>query len=98
MSATTAEAVSRPPAPGPSSMISRIASPCSITALNGALDRRERVVPADERGADADVDRAVHERGGADEPHHGVERARGFDVLRPDLVDPLVRDVVELDP
>ena len=34
MSAITAEAVSTPPAPGPSSVISRIASPCSITALN----------------------------------------------------------------
>ncbi len=34
MSATIAEAVSIPPAPGPSSMISRIASPWSITALN----------------------------------------------------------------
>src|SRR5437763_1622191 len=34
MSATTAEAVSGPPAPGPSSVISRIASPWSITALN----------------------------------------------------------------
>ena len=35
MSATTADAVSSPPAPGPSSVISRIASPWSITALNG---------------------------------------------------------------
>ena len=35
MSATTADAVSSPPAPGPSSVISRIASPCSMTALNG---------------------------------------------------------------
>ena len=34
MSAITAEAVSIPPAPGPSSVISRIASPCSMTALN----------------------------------------------------------------
>src|SRR4051794_26276922 len=33
MSATTAEAVSIPPAPGPSSVISRIASPWSMTAL-----------------------------------------------------------------
>jgi len=33
-SATTADAVSMPPAPGPSSVISRIASPWSITALN----------------------------------------------------------------
>ena len=33
-SATTADAVSIPPAPGPSSVISRIASPWSITALN----------------------------------------------------------------
>src|SRR5437764_1348498 len=34
MSAITAEAVSVPPAPGPSSVISRIASPWSMTALN----------------------------------------------------------------
>ena len=34
MSATTADAVSIPPAPGPSSVISRIASPWSMTALN----------------------------------------------------------------
>ncbi len=34
MSATTADAVSMPPAPGPSSVISRIASPSSMTALN----------------------------------------------------------------
>ena len=34
MSAITADAVSMPPAPGPSSVISRIASPCSMTALN----------------------------------------------------------------
>ena len=33
MSATTAEAVSMPPAPGPSSVISRMASPWSMTAL-----------------------------------------------------------------
>ena len=33
-SATTADAVSVPPAPGPSSVISRIASPWSMTALN----------------------------------------------------------------
>ena len=33
MSAITADAVSVPPAPGPSSVISRIASPCSMTAL-----------------------------------------------------------------
>ena len=34
-SQTTADAVSSPPAPGPSKVISRIASPWSITALNG---------------------------------------------------------------
>ena len=34
MSATTADAVSIPPAPGPSSVISRMASPWSMTALN----------------------------------------------------------------
>ena len=33
MSAITAEAVSIPPAPGPESVISRIASPWSMTAL-----------------------------------------------------------------
>ncbi len=35
MSATTADAVASPPAPGPSSVISRIASPWSMTALKG---------------------------------------------------------------
>ena len=37
MSATTEEAVSIPPAPGPSSVISRIASPWSITALKAPV-------------------------------------------------------------
>jgi hypothetical protein len=39
MSATTADAVSMPPAPGPSSVISRIASPWSMTALNAPSTR-----------------------------------------------------------
>ena len=37
MSAMTADAVSSPPAPGPSSVISLIASPWSITALNAPV-------------------------------------------------------------
>ncbi len=39
MSATTADAVSSPPAPGPSSMISRIASPCSMTGIYDGSSR-----------------------------------------------------------
>ena len=35
MSATTAEAVSAPPAPGPTSMISRVVRDSSSTALSG---------------------------------------------------------------
>ena len=84
MSAITADAVSMPPAPGPSSVISRIASPCSITALNAPVDLGERMLPVDERRADAHVDVAVDEPRRADEADHHLELARGGDVERVD--------------
>ncbi len=69
MSATTADAVSLPPAPGPSSVISRIASPWSMTALNAPVDGGERMVRVDERGADANVDAVADQSGPADQLH-----------------------------
>ena len=67
MSATTEDAVSIPPAPGPSSVISRIASPWSMTALKAPVDGGERMTVVDERGAHADVEPLVDERCGADQ-------------------------------
>ena len=75
MSATTADAVSIPPAPGPSSVISRIASPWSMTALNAPSTDGERMVAVDERRPDADVDRVADERRRADEPDDHAELA-----------------------
>ena len=58
MSATTAEAVSIPPAPGAFEHDLADRVPLQHHGVEGALDRRERMMPVDERGADADVDRA----------------------------------------
>ncbi len=97
MSAITAEAVSTPPAPGPSSVISRIASPCSMTALNAPSTFGQRMVAVDERRPDAHVDPAVDEPRGADQPDHHLELAGRGDVERVDLVDPDRLDVGELE-
>ncbi len=97
MSAITAEAVSTPPAPGPSSVISRIASPWSITALNAPSTFASGCCLSTNAGPDAHVVAAVDEPGGADEADHHLELARGGDVERVDLVDAAVLDVVERD-
>ena len=66
--------------------------------VEGAVDRSERVVPLDERRPDADVDAAVHERGGADEPDDHAEVARGVRRARGVIVrDAAVVDVLEPD-
>ena len=70
-----------PPAPGPSSVISRIASPWSMTALKAPSTAASGWWRVDERRADADVDTVADERRAADELHVHVERARGGDVL-----------------
>ena len=95
MSATTADAVSSPPAPGPSSVISRIASPWSITALNAPLDRGERVVPVDERRPTR-TSTAPSTSVAEPTSRTTISSSRAAcDVLRRDPLDPLVRDVVE---
>ena len=72
MSATTAEAVSMPPAPGPSSVISRIASPWSMTALNAPSTAASGWCAVDERRRDANVDRSSTSVARADQPHDHV--------------------------
>ena len=60
-----------------------------------AVDRRERVRALDEGGLHADVDRAVDQRGDADEAHHHAERGRRRDVRLLDLGDAARLDLRE---
>ena len=61
------------------------------------VDLRERVLPVDERGLDANVEAPVDESRRADEPDHHVELAGGGDVVGVDLGDAVVVDVLEVD-
>ena len=97
MSATTADAVSMPPAPGPSSVISRIASPCSITALNAPSTAASGWWPSTNAGPDAHVDAIADERRPPDQLDVHVERPRGRDVVERDALDPLDLDPLERD-
>ena len=95
MSAITAEAVSIPPGAGTfeRDLADRVA--LQHHCVEGALDRRERMVAVDERRAHAHVDlvrRRATRR--TDEPDHHVELARRGDVERIDRVDPDHVDVV----
>ena len=80
MSAITADAVSMPPAPGPfeRDLADRIA--LQHDGVERAVDLGERMLLVDERRLDADVEAAVDEPRGADEPDHHVELARRRDV------------------
>ena len=80
MSATTADAVSMPPAPGPSSVISRIASPWSMTALKAPSTAASGWCRSTSAGRTRTSSRAVDERRRADEPDDHLELARGRDV------------------
>jgi len=81
MSATTAEAVSVPPAPGPSSVISRIASPCSITALKAPSTAASGWLRSTSAGPTRTSTEPSHQRRGADEAHdHADGRARAATV------------------
>ena len=72
-SATTADAVSIPPAPGPSSVISRIASPCSITALNAPSTAASGCARSTSAGCTRTSTRVADERCDADEAHDHAE-------------------------
>ena len=87
MSAITAEAVSMPPAPGPSSVISRIASPCSITALNAPSTAASGWWRSTSAGPTRTSTLPVDEPRRADEADHHLELARRRDVERVDRVD-----------
>ena len=65
--------------------------------VEGALDRRERMVGVDERGADAHADAPVDEHRLADQLHPHVERARSGDVLVAHRVDARDLDLLERD-
>ena len=82
MSAITADAVSMPPAPGPSSVISRIASPCSITALNAPSTSASGWWRSTSAGPTLTSTLPSVEPRHADEANHHVELARGRDVER----------------
>ena len=75
-SPSTALAVCRPPAPGPDIVISVIASDSTVTALNGPVDRGERVPGVEERRVHAHRQPAVAALGGADQLQPEA-RARG---------------------
>ena len=85
MSAITADAVSTPPAPGPSErdLADRVA--LQHHGVERAVDLRERMLLVDERGLNGHVDLSVDEPRRADEADHHVELARGGDVERVDL-------------
>ena len=95
MSATTAEAVSSPPAPGPSSVISRIASPCSITALNGPSTAASGWCRSTSDGCTRTSSLPSTSVAGADEAHGHLELARGAHVILCDALDAVELDVVE---
>ena len=84
ISATTAEAVSMPPAPGPSSVISRMASPSSVTALKAPSTAANGVATRHERWPDTHIEAAIEERGNADETYRHPELARCLDVAAGD--------------
>ena len=63
--------------------------------LHFSLDRGQRMVAVDERWTHADVEPFVHERRGADQPHHHLELARCDDLELRHLLDPAVVDIVE---
>ena len=71
--------------------------PLDHDGVEGTFDRRERMMAVDERGTNTDVDALVDQRRRADEPHDRVGRTRRGHVLRRDLLDPAVVDVVERD-
>ena len=91
MSATTAEAVSIPPAPGPSSVISRIASPWSMTALNAPSTAASGWWRSTSAGRTRTSDLAVDERRRADEADDHLHLPGGGDILRRDPLEPLRR-------
>ena len=65
--------------------------------VEGARDRGERMLPVDEGGLHADVEPAVDEGCGADEPDGHAHLARSLDLVRPEALDALVVDVGERD-
>ena len=96
-SPSTALAVCGPPAPGPLSVISVIACDSIVTALNGPLTRRERVLAVEEGRVHAHAQAAVDALGGADELQPEPEVARVLHVVGGDVLDALVGDLVEVD-
>ena len=86
-----------PPAPGPSSVISRIASPCSITALNAPSTAASGWWPSTKAGPTRTSTRSPTRRGPADQLHVHVERPRGGDVVERDALDALDLDPLERD-
>ena len=82
MSATTADAVSIPPAPGPfeRDLADRVA--LQHHGVERALHGGQRVVPVDEGRMDANVDLAVDQARAADEPHDHLELVGRLDVER----------------
>ena len=88
MSATTADAVSMPPAPGPSSVISRMASPWSMTALKAPSTAASGWWRSTSAGPTRTSTRAVDERRRADQAHdhlHLARRARRAALVMPSI-------------
>ena len=91
----TADAVCGPPAPGPDSVTSVIASDSSVTALNGPAHRGQRMASVQEAREHAHAGAAVEPLRDAEQLQHQAELLRVVEVVGRDLLDALERDLVE---
>ena len=98
MSATTALAVSIPPAPGPSSVISRIASPWSMTALKAPSTVASGWCASTKAGPTRTSTRPSSSVARASSLTRMSSASRGADVILRDGLDALDGDPVERHP